>query len=77
MLAELSDRYFWGSSFAGAFYYADDIVLLAPCVSALRTMLDIFAHLMQFLTQNSTDVFACSPYNYVATATIFFDRRIF
>ena len=30
-----------GSSFAGAFSYADDVVLLAPCVSALRTMLNI------------------------------------
>jgi hypothetical protein len=32
---------YWGSLFAGAFCYADDIVLLAPCASALRTMLDI------------------------------------
>ena len=32
---------FWGSVFAGAFCYADDIVLLAPCASALRIMLDI------------------------------------
>ena len=30
-----------GSLFAGAFCYADDIVLLAPCASALRTMLSI------------------------------------
>ena len=28
----------WGSSFAGDFSYADDVVLLAPCASALRTM---------------------------------------
>ena len=28
----------WGSSFAGAFSYVDDVVLLAPCVSAMRTM---------------------------------------
>ena len=27
--------------FAGAFCYADDIVLLAPCASALRVMLNI------------------------------------
>ena len=31
----------WGRSFAGAFSYEDDVVLLAPCVSALRTMLNI------------------------------------
>ena len=31
----------WESSFAGAFSYADDVVLLAPCASALRTMLNI------------------------------------
>ena len=31
----------WGSSFAGVFSYADDVVLLAPCASALRTMLNI------------------------------------
>ena len=32
---------FWGSVFAGAFCYTDDIVLLAPCASALWIMLDI------------------------------------
>ena len=26
----------WGCSFAGAFGYADDIVLLAPCASSLN-----------------------------------------
>ena len=31
----------WGSVFAGAFCYTDDIVLLVPCASALRIMLDI------------------------------------
>ena len=31
----------WGSSFAGAFSYADDVVLLAPCTPALRTVLNI------------------------------------
>ena len=31
----------WGISFAAAFSYADDVVLLAPCASALRTMLNI------------------------------------
>ena len=31
----------WGSSFAGTFSYPDAVVLLAPCASALRTMLNI------------------------------------
>ena len=31
----------WGSSFSGAFSYADDVLLLAPYASALRTMLNI------------------------------------
>ena len=31
----------WGGSFVGALCYADDIVLLAPCASALRHMLNI------------------------------------
>ena len=31
----------WGSSLAVAFSYADDVVLLAPCALALRTMLNI------------------------------------
>ena len=29
---------YWGSSFVGALAYADDIVLSAPCASALRCM---------------------------------------
>ena len=32
---------YWGSFFAGAFAYADDVVLLAPCAAALRIMLSI------------------------------------
>ena len=32
---------YWGHQFAGALCYADDIVLLAPCASALRQMLGI------------------------------------
>ena len=31
----------WGSLLAGALCYTDDIVLLAPCPSALRTMLRV------------------------------------
>ena len=32
---------YWGSFFAGAFAYADDVVLLAQCAAALRIMLSI------------------------------------
>ena len=32
---------YWGLLFAGAVVYADDVVLLAPCASALRCMLNI------------------------------------
>ena len=44
LLEELADsgvRCFWGSLFVGAVAYADDIVLLAACASALRCMLNI------------------------------------
>ena len=44
LLSELSDSgvgCYWGHLFAGAVCYADDIVLLAPCPSALRTLLSI------------------------------------
>ena len=44
LLQQLSDSgvgCFWGHLFAGAVCYADDIVLLAPCPSALRILLSI------------------------------------
>ena len=44
LLDELSDSgvgCYWRWLFAGAFCYADDVVLLAPCASALRIMLTI------------------------------------
>ena len=50
LLEELSDSgvgCYWGHMFAGTLSYADDIVILAPCASALRRMLDIcslYAH---------------------------------
>ena len=39
-LSESGVGCYWGCSFAGVFGYADDIVLLAPCASSLRIMLD-------------------------------------
>ena len=41
LLGELSNSGVGGSMFVGTFCYADDIVLLAPCASALRSMLNI------------------------------------
>ena len=44
LLEELSNSgvgCYWGFLFVGALAYADDIVLLAPCASALRCMLSI------------------------------------
>ena len=44
LLDELCDYGFgcyWGNLFVGAFSYADNVVLLAPCASALKSMLNI------------------------------------
>ena len=82
LLAELSGSgvgCYWGSLFAGAFCYADDIVLLAPCASALRTMLDIcssyaVSHGLEF-NANKTQLicfYTSSIRQY--TATIFFEN---
>ena len=46
----------WGHIFAGAVCYADDIVLMAPCPSALRILLDIcysFTVLYRFNAEKS------------------------
>ena len=32
---------YWGAHFVGAVCYADDLALLAPCLSAMRTMLSV------------------------------------
>ena len=46
--------------FAGALCYADDIVILAPCTSALRRMLDICSMLAKL------SLFVFVPANTVA-----------
>ena len=48
-LSESGVGCYWGHHFVGTFCYTDDVVLLAPCVSALRRMLDIFVVAMQVL----------------------------
>ena len=40
---------YWGCSFVGAFSYADDLVLLAPCASALRLRFESYKFVVQFL----------------------------
>ena len=83
LLAELSGSgvgCYWGSYSVsvGVFCYADDIVLLAPCASALRTMLDIctsyaVSHGLEF-NANKTQLicfYTTSIRQYVATIIIF------
>ena len=44
LLEELSESgvgCYWGNMFAGALCYADDLVLLAPCASALRHVVNL------------------------------------
>ena len=68
LLKKLSDSgvgCYWGHLFAGAVCYADDIVLLAPCPSALRIFLNIcstFAdtHGLSF-NANKTQLVCFSP----------------
>ena len=44
----------WGHLFAGAVCYADDIVLLAPCPSALRILLNICSTMHLLTVSDST-----------------------
>ena len=59
---------YWRSLFAGAFCYADDVVLLAPCASALRKMLSICSsyansHGLSFNTEKTQLIcFSKSPH---------------
>ena len=80
LLKKLSDSgvgCYWGHLFAGAVCYADDIVLLAPCPSALRILLNIcstFAdtHGLSF-NANKTQLICFHQRSFSATpADIFF-----
>ena len=80
LLKKLSDSgvgCYWGHLFAGAVCYADDIVLLSPCPSALRTLLNIcstFAdtHGLSF-NANKTQLICFHQRSFSATpADIFF-----
>ena len=81
LVAELSGSgvgCYWDSLFAGAFCYADDIVLLTPCASALRTMLNIcssyaVSHGLEFNANKTQLICFHMPSIRQYTATIFFD----
>ena len=69
----------WGSSFAGAFSYADDVVLLAPCASALRTMLNIcssfaMSHKLEFNSMKTQLMCFHCPSVYPITADIYLNN---
>ena len=69
----------WGSSFAGAFSYADDMVLLAPCASALRTMLNIcipfaVSHKLEFNSMKTQLMFFHCPSVHPITVDIYLNN---
>jgi hypothetical protein len=69
---------FWG---AGVFCYADDIVLLTPCASALRIMLDIcnsFAtkRKLEFNANKTQLICFHLPHMHPQSATILFNNVV-
>ena len=80
LLDELSDSgvgCYWRWLFAGAFCYADDVVLLAPCASALRIMLTICdtyakSHGLLFNTAKTQLICFRSSTEFVCNDKIFF-----
>ena len=69
----------WGSSCAGAFSYADDVVLLALCASALRTMLNIcssfaVSHKLEFNSMKTQLMCFHCPSVYPITADIYLNN---
>ena len=77
---ELSDSgvgCYWRWLFAGAFCYADDVVLLAPCASALRIMLTICdtyakSHGLLFNTAKTQLICFRSSTEFICNDIIFF-----
>ena len=80
LLDELSDSgvgCYWRWLFAGAFCYADDVVLLAPCASALRIMLTICdtyakSHGLLFNTAKTQLICFRSSTEFICNDIIFF-----
>ena len=70
---------YWGSFFAGASAYADDVVLLAPCAAALRIMLSIcsrlaLSHKLEFNASKTKLIFFSSCLVRPHNASIFFNN---
>ena len=84
LLNELHDSSvgcYWGCKFAGTFCYADDIVLLAPCASAMRYMLNICntyacSHGLEFNANKSQLICFRLSTNYPHSPTIHFNDTI-
>ena len=69
---------YWGCSFAGAFSYADDVVLLAPCASAMRKMLEIchsfaLSHKLEFNANKTQLICFYAPSVPPITPSIYFN----
>ena len=71
----------WRWTYAGCFCYADDIALLAPCASALRTMLSICnnyakSHGLLFNTEKTQLICFRYSKSYTCTDRIFFNDTL-
>ena len=69
------DILYWDGLFVGALCYADDLILLAPCPSSLRTMLSLCESFANFYGLNfnagKTQLFGLSPSDKCTTAIYF------
>ena len=68
---------YWGYFFAGAFAYADDVVLLAPCAAAMRIMLSIcsrfaLSHKLEFNASKTKLIYASLVVSSARTTHLFF-----
>ena len=78
-LSESSVGCYWGHHFVGTFCYADNVVLLAPCASALRRMLNICScyassHGLVFSASKTQLVCFCSAKVFKYPPTIKFEN---
>ena len=84
LLEDLSQSgvgYYWGHVFAGALCYADDLVLLAPCASALHRMLSICSsyardHGLLFNPCKTQLICFCSTKSCLFLPSITFDNTV-
>ena len=72
---------YWGCSFAGAFSYADDVVLLAPCASAMRIMLEVcrsfaVSHKLEFNASKTQLICFYAPSVAPITPSIYFNSTL-